>query len=111
MNQGNLKECERCRKTLIHEEFPTHVCVPDITGIREIMIDYSYETVTKDGDRKIVAFGLDGRIYDLIICKHNPVHKSKNPNITFGPAPDDFGHAQDRRSTRHRLDRTPQEGS
>ncbi len=51
---------ERCRKTLIVEEFSSHVCVPDITGMREIMIDDTYETATKDGDRKIVAFGLDG---------------------------------------------------
>ena len=82
-NLPNIKECERCRKTMIEEEFPNHVCTPYLTGIKEIIIDYFYETVTKDGDRKIVAFGLDGRIYDLIQCRHNPLHKSKNPNLTF----------------------------
>jgi hypothetical protein len=47
------------------------------------MIDYFFEATTQDADKEIIAFGLDGRMHDLILCVYTPLHESKNLNLTF----------------------------
>lgn len=75
--EANLVECERCRKTIISEEFSFHYCSPYISGTREIILDNFFTILDRNGDRVIIAKGLDyGVLYRLVECKHNPTHRT-----------------------------------
>ena len=75
---NNVTKCQRCNKNLIEEEFHSHVCTPNIICMKEIVIDYYYE-LEKDvlGDSIVIAKGLDGTLYKLRKCPHNPPHQPK----------------------------------
>ena len=62
---SNIVKCERCQKSLINEEYQSHVCTPNLRGIMDIEVDYYYEHKTKNGDKVIMAKGLDGFLYRL----------------------------------------------
>ncbi len=62
---SNVVKCERCQKSLIDEEYSSHVCTPNLRGIKEIEVDYYYEHTSKNGDKVIMAKGLDGFLYRL----------------------------------------------
>ena len=73
---NNIQKCSRCKKTLIEEEFSIHVCTPTIIERKDILIDYCIEVKNNEnGDRVFLAKGLDGILYRLIKCVHNPVHQ------------------------------------
>ena len=90
----NLK-CERCRQTFIEEEFDEHLCTPITTKTQEIGIDYIFEgEIDQNGDKVHIAKGLNGIIYRLVVCPHNPTHTNTHPT-TF-----------DSEEIRHRFDST-----
>lgn len=73
----NIKKCDRCKKDLIEEEFSTHDCHISFKDMENIIIDYYFEAPHNDenGDKVIIAKGLDGIIRRLVLCKHNPPHQ------------------------------------
>jgi len=75
----NIGRCPRCNKALIEEEFQSHECEIKAKGVEEIVVDNFCELIQRDGQghRLIVAQGLDGVLYWLIECKHNPPHTTK----------------------------------
>ncbi len=87
--------CERCKKQFIDEEIEDHVCSPMATKAQEIGIDYILKgEPNENGDLVHIAKGLNGIIYRLIECPHNPPHTNTYPT-TF-----------DSEEIRHRFDRT-----
>ena len=93
MKEYNLPDfikCKRCSKNFIFEEYDEHVCDIDFKGIREIGIDYHFDGgKDENNDQIFIAKGLDGMIYRLVKCDHNPPHTSSKPIIfdkdSFGP--------------------------
>lgn len=73
----NTLTCKRCKKTLITEEFDNHSCHIDLKDVQNIVIDYYFEAPYKDrnNDHVIIAKGLDGILYRLVECTHNPPHQ------------------------------------
>lgn len=69
MSNGTTK-CVYCGKSFIKEEWRSHPCVKDRHPLKEIVIDFSYETETADGNKTIHAYDLKGNIYRL--TKPNP---------------------------------------
>lgn len=90
----NLVKCPKCGQDLISEEFNAHHCKTPYLGIIELGVSFWYEgKLDKNGDKVIIAKGMDGLIYRWIHCTHNPPH----PNLY----PTSF----DREKFRRRLDR------
>lgn len=90
-----IPSCERCKKTFIDEEFDEHLCTPVSTRTQEIGIDYIFEgEIDQNGDKVHIAKGLNGIIYRLVECSHNPTHTNTYPT-TF-----------DSETIRRRFDRT-----
>lgn len=87
--------CGRCKKEFIEEEFENHVCTPRATEIQEIGIDYILKGKTNEnGDLVWMVKGLNGILYRLVECIHNPPHPNTDPT-TF-----------DSEKNRHKLYRT-----
>ena len=87
--------CQRCNRIFIEEEFNDHTCTPLITNIQEIAIDYIFEGETnQNGDKIHIVKGLNGILYHLVKCSHNPPHSNTYPT-TF-----------DNEEIRRRFDRT-----
>lgn len=76
----NLTKCPRCNKHLIAEEFNEHECNTPFLGIIELGIRFWYE-VERDtnDDRVFMVKGIDGILYRLIQCEHNPPHPDVYP--------------------------------
>lgn len=75
-----MVNCERCKKQFIDEEFYNHVCTPRATEVQEIGIDYLFKGETNEnGDLVYMAKGLNGIIYRLVECLHNPPHPNTDP--------------------------------
>lgn len=77
----DIGRCPRCRKFLIAEEYESHTCdfrdVP-LKGCKEIVLDHMTACgVDKSGDNVTLGWGIDGTLYRLIVCKHNPPHSTK----------------------------------
>jgi hypothetical protein len=71
----NAGRCPKCNAFLIAEDFADHKCKVAFQGIQTIIIDHYYEThADKDGHKIVFAKGLNGYLYRLVICKHNPSH-------------------------------------
>lgn len=91
----NVSKCSRCSKDLISEEFNEHVCNAPYLGIIELGINYWFEGKSdKNGDQIFIVKGLDGMIYRLVKCSHNPPHPDTRPT------------SFDSEKFRRRLDRT-----
>ena len=91
----NTKKCDRCCKTFIDEELETHLCTPITTKAQEIGIDYILDAeLDENGDQIHIAKGLNGILYRLVECSHNPTHTNTYPT-TF-----------DSEEIRRRFDRT-----
>ena len=75
---------------LIGEDLEHHTCKLPFGGIRTITIDHYYEmhTLDADGHKVVVAKGLDGYLYQLVICKHNPPHTAKRQFTNDNRPPD-----------------------
>lgn len=73
-------DCMRCKKTFIEEEYPNHPCSPLTTKLQEIGLDQMYgSVVNKNGDLVYIAKGLNGIMYHLVKCPHNPSHTNTYP--------------------------------
>ena len=70
-----MPHCERCRKQFIDEEFSSHHCDPLTIKLQEIGIHQMYGSTTdKNNDKVYIAKGLNGIMYRLVECSHNPTH-------------------------------------
>ena len=78
----NIKTCDICGNTLIDEELENHYCNTVLKGSKEIEIVYFI--ITNDGfNRKVIlAKGLDGIMYNLIISNKNSNVITSHPEIT-----------------------------
>lgn len=91
----NIKKCDRCHKNVISEEFDNHDCTIITWKIQEVGITSSFEAeIDENGDQVIIAHGLNGILYRLVKCPHNPPHPDTRPTIF------------DSGEIRHRFDRT-----
>jgi len=89
-DRGNIVKCPRCGRVLIAEEYPSDTCNPRFRGVKEIIIDWHYETKSDDGHNVVMAKGLDGVLYRLVECKHNPPHKTRSrPDESLQPSESD----------------------
>jgi len=72
---NDIGRCPRCHKFLIAEQLETHKCEIPFKHVKEIYVDW-ITNCDKDVNDDIVyvAMGLDGNLYRLIHCKHNPPH-------------------------------------
>jgi hypothetical protein len=66
---------------LIEEDMRTHECnfsdIPIKDG-RELFLDHTTDLgLDKNNDHVSLAWGLDGVLYRLVECKHNPPHSTK----------------------------------
>ena len=77
---NNLVSCQRCKKSFIEEEYPDHSCSPITTRLQEIGLDQMYgSTINNNGDTVYMAKGLNGIMYRLVQCSHNPTHTNLHP--------------------------------
>ena len=77
---NDIINCERCRKSFIEEEYQDHVCSPITTRLQEIGFDKIFDSVTdENGDKVYMAIGLNGILYRLVMCQHNPTHTNTYP--------------------------------
>ena len=78
----NTEKCFRCGKTLISEEIATHECTIATHDVQEIGITGWFEgRIDENGDRVLIAHGLNGILYRLVNCHHNPPHPNTDPTI------------------------------
>jgi hypothetical protein len=59
--------CFYCNKDFIEEEWWAHPCIESKRPIKDITIDFSYETNSEDGDKTIHAYDLKGNIYRMTL--------------------------------------------
>ncbi|MGD0177745.1 MAG: hypothetical protein ABSC50_13080, partial [Candidatus Bathyarchaeia archaeon] len=71
--------CPRCKKFILAEQIKTHKCKVKLNGVKELYLDswVMKDHTNDDGDSLMVAMGLDGYLYRLILCTHNPPHSLK----------------------------------
>lgn len=67
--------CIYCGKSFISEKYMSHPCIEIRRPVKDIVIDFTYETETEDGDKTIHAYDLKGNIYWL--TKPNPTKLAK----------------------------------
>jgi len=78
----NTRKCERCGKTSISEEFEKHDCTITTYKVQEIGITNWFEGKTdENGDKVLMAHGLNGILYRLVKCSHNPPHPDTRPTV------------------------------
>ena|SRR5437870_4254495 len=79
----NSMKCRRCNKSYIAEEFDKHSCHPDIIEIQELGVDSIFKgNYQENGDDVWITHGLNGILYRLVHCKHNPPHPSTRRFLT-----------------------------
>lgn len=72
--------CGRCKQSFIDEEYDKHECSPITTRLQEIGLDKMYgSTPNQNGDIVFFAKGLNGIMYRLVQCSHNPTHTNLHP--------------------------------
>ena len=63
---------------MIAEELRSHKCEIQTMGAKTIWLDWISDGFTdKNNDYVRNAKGLDGVLYGLIVCKHNPPHNTQ----------------------------------
>ena len=78
----NTRKCERCHKTTISEEFENHNCIITTYKVQEIGITGWFEAeIDENGDKVLIANGLNGILYRLVECDHNPPHPDTRPTV------------------------------
>jgi hypothetical protein len=71
----NTKTCPRCHRFIIAEQQNSHNCEIPTRGAKTIWFDWVSDGFTdRNDDYYRNAKGLDGTLYGLIVCKHNPPH-------------------------------------
>ena len=79
----NVGRCPRCNQFIIAEDVNMHVCDIQITDIKTVIVDSCYTVGTdKNLDEVTSALALDGTLYRLILCKHNPPHGATKRKFT-----------------------------
>jgi hypothetical protein len=80
----NVGNCPRCGKFVIAEQLEHHDCRISFTDVENITIDHYYEMISKDeeGHTRLIAVGLDGTLYKMTICTHNPPHGATKRKFT-----------------------------
>jgi hypothetical protein len=76
-NLENAGRCSRCQAFIIAEQLASHVCSIPVRGAETIWLDWiadGFNDINKDYVR--MAQGLNGKLYSLILCKHNPPHNT-----------------------------------
>ena len=77
----NLGRCPRCHKFMIEEESRSHKCDfrdIELSDGKELFIDHITDIGrNRNDDHVSLAWGLDGTLYRLVECKHNPPHSTK----------------------------------
>jgi hypothetical protein len=87
---SNIGRCERCGSFLIEEQQREHKCEIPFNGCKTIFFDWIGNGFTdKVNDKVIMAKGLDGRLYSLIECSHNPPHSLESRLVTAIKRPED----------------------
>jgi hypothetical protein len=66
---SDIVKCIRCNRILIDEEFSIHICTPATKDYKEIMIDFYIITKDPQGRETILAKGLDGTMYTLLVSQ------------------------------------------
>jgi hypothetical protein len=75
----NAGRCPRCKKFIVGEQLVSHKCEIAIKGAAAPMFfDWIGDGFTDDNDDYVrMATGLNGILYELVLCKHNPPHSAK----------------------------------
>lgn len=67
IKMNDMVKCARCKKALIAEEFGDHICTPEWKGCKTILIDYHTTSKDEKGREIILAMGMDGIMYSLVL--------------------------------------------
>lgn len=74
----NVGRCPRCSRAIIGEQLGSHKCNIAVKGAETILLDWIADGFTDENDDYVrMAQGLDGTLYELVLCKHNPPHSTK----------------------------------
>lgn len=87
----NIGRCPRCHRFLVAEEIANHECkIKPERWVEEIFLSgITDSSDNEDGDAVRVGFGLDGRYYRFVVCKHKPPHSLKSRLVTAIKRPED----------------------
>lgn len=77
---NDLVKCARCKNTLIAESFDGHICTPRFRGTKTVIIDFFNIGKTSDGKTLILAKGMDGIMYSLIVNDQPSIPIPFNPS-------------------------------
>jgi hypothetical protein len=80
----NVGKCPRCGEFLIAEQLTNHKCKISFKDVQDVTIDHYYEMISRDaqGHRTVIAVGIDGTLYRMTVCKHNPPHGATKRKFT-----------------------------
>jgi hypothetical protein len=85
-NIENVGRCPRCGRAIIEEQLASHKCNIAVKGAETILLDWIADGFTDENDDYVrMAQGLDGTLFELVLCRHNPPHSAKR-NFTGGCA-------------------------
>jgi hypothetical protein len=84
----NLGRCPRCHRFMIAEQQNDHVCefsdLP-LYGCEELVLHRLTDSGNeKNGDHVYLAWGINGILYRLLVCEHNPPHSTKRDFTGYG---------------------------
>lgn len=86
----NIGRCPRCGEFIIEEQARTHKCRIRTKRAKEIVFDWiSDGFVSDNGDYVRLGKSLDGTLYSLVVCKHNPPHLPE-PSCLCKPSDESF---------------------
>jgi hypothetical protein len=80
----NIGRCPKCNQFLVGEERASHICkLRPERWVEEIYFNgITDSSSNEDQDQVRVGFGLDGKYYRLVVCKHSPPHSLKSRWLT-----------------------------
>jgi hypothetical protein len=74
----NAGRCPRCGTFITSEQVTPHNCRIPIKSASTIFLDWVSDGFTdENGDYVRNAQGLNGTLYSLVLCNHNPPHSTK----------------------------------
>jgi len=88
----NAGRCPRCHAFVIAEQLATHTCRIPTKGAKRIFLDWldTDSFLNQNGDSVRMAKGLNGTLYSLVVCKHNPPHRASDDNLQGNRSDEDF---------------------
>jgi hypothetical protein len=79
----NTGRCPRCNSFVIAEQRASHKCSIAIRNAKTIWLDWISDGYTDQNDDFVRnAVGVDGTLYGLVLCKHNPPHSLESRWLT-----------------------------